>query len=586
MRLRLSIALAAILFLAAIAYSCPRKGQHTLHIYTTNDIHGHYFDSLYTGGKTRGSLLSVSAFMNEQRLKYGKDNVLLLDGGDFLQGDNAAYYYNYVQTSSPHIYPAMAFDIGYDAVIVGNHDIETGPQVYDRIKSEMKVPLLAANAIDPSDGKCHFAQYALVRRAGLKVLIVGFTNPGMRNWLSEDKLAGMDFVDPIKDGFAQKVIDRAVRRTSPDVVVVAIHSGTGKGDASNLEDRGKDLFDSLSGIDALVCAHDHRSYVETKDGRCLVNAGSHCQHISHIQLDVSISGKNVSKNIQAQLCPLDKKLVDKELAKKYHPCYEEVKAFSTKEIGSLAMPLRSRDAYTGMCDLVGLIHTVCLKASGADVCFAAPLKFDASLDEGKIVYDDLFTIYPYENQLFVVEMTGRQIRDYLETSYDGWINTIVVGSGPEGRILTSPEHLLKMKHTKDSRSGKDSWRLFQFCSNLDSASGINYTVCVTMPYGSRVQIHSFADGSAFDESKTYKVAMTSYRASGGGALLGNAGIPEPPVVWKGKEIRDLIYDYILEHKIITPALAGDESLLGSWSFTPQPLCRSLFQEDFKLLFQK
>jgi len=586
MRLRLPIALIAILFLAELAYSCPRGGLHTLHIYTTNDIHGHYFDSLYTGGKTHGSLLAVSAFMKEQRLKYGKDNVLLLDGGDFLQGDNAAYYYNYVQTNSPHIYPRMAFDIGYDAVIVGNHDIETGPQVYDRIKAEMKVPLLAANAIDPSEGKCHFGQYALVRRAGLKVLIVGFTNPGMRNWLSEEKLAGMDFVDPIKDGFAQKMIDSAVRRTSPDVVVAVIHSGTGKGDASSLEDRGKDLFDSLSGIDALVCAHDHKPCVLTRDDCCLVNAGNHCQMISHIRMEVTVSGKNVSKNIQAQLCPLDKKIVDEGLAQKYRPCYEEVKAFSTKEIGDLAMPLHSRDAYTGMCDFVSLIHTVCLKASGAEVCFAAPLKFDASLEEGKIVYDDLFTLYPYENQLFVVQMTGRQIRDYLETSYQGWVNTIVAGSGPDGRVLTSPEHLLKMKHTKDPRSGKDRWTLEQFCSNLDSASGINYSVCVTMPYGSRVQIHSFADGSSFDESRTYKVAMTSYRASGGGGLLEDAGIPEPPIVWKGKEIRDLIYDFILEHKTITPALAGDESLIGKWSFTPQPLCGSMFKEDLKLLFQK
>jgi len=586
MKLKLSVLLAVFLVGTAYACPCPKNGKHSLHIFSTNDIHGHYFDSLYTGGGTQGSLLAVSAFMNEQRRKYGRENVLLIDAGDIFQGDNAAYYYNYINKSCPHPYIGMAYDMGYDAIVVGNHDIETGPAVYDRIKSELKVPFLAANAIDPSTGKSHFRQYAVVRRSGLKVLIVGFTNPGMRNWLSEDKLSGMDFCDPLKDGFAQKIIDQAKSRTSADVVIVAIHSGTGAGDRSQLESQGKDLLKSLKGVDVLICSHDHVPYVEKNGEFCLVNAGSHCNAVSYVRLDVGVEGKTLTKTSYPQICKIDKNVTDSKLSEKYRHCYEEVKAFSTKKIGTLTMPLLARDVYSGPADYINIIHTVCLKASGADVCFAAPLKMDGRVREGEMAYNDLFTIYPYENQLFVVEMTGKQIRDYLEESYDSWINTIVVGSGPDGRVLTSPEHLLKMEQTRDKTTGKMRWRLTQWSSNLDSASGINYTVCVTMPRGARVKIHSFAGGAPFREDATYKVAMTSYRASGGGGLLGRVSVTNPPVVWRGPEIRDLIYEFILEHKTITPALAGDESLIGKWSFTPEPLCGRLLVEDLKLLFPR
>ena len=93
--------LLALAVLAACACQ-PREG--TIHIITTNDVHGAWFDSTYVGGRQVPSLMAVNYYVDSIRAAVGKSNVLLLDAGDCLQGDNAAYYFNYVDTLSEHLF--------------------------------------------------------------------------------------------------------------------------------------------------------------------------------------------------------------------------------------------------------------------------------------------------------------------------------------------------------------------------------------------------------------------------------------------------------------------------------------------------
>ena len=90
--------------------------------------------------------MSVSAYVDSLRNLWGKENIVLLDAGDCLQGDNASFYYNFIDTTSTHLYARMVDYIGYDAVIVGNHDIETGHRVYDKVMSDMKTPFLVRSS--------------------------------------------------------------------------------------------------------------------------------------------------------------------------------------------------------------------------------------------------------------------------------------------------------------------------------------------------------------------------------------------------------------------------------------------------------
>ena len=150
------------------------------------------------------------------------------------------------------------------------------------------------------------------------------------------------------------------------------------------------------------------------DSICLINAGSHCRNLGFGTVTIKVeNGEVVSRTLDADLLAVDKKNVDTRMQELFHPDFEAVKAFTLKEVGELKTDLRTRDAYSGMSDYVNLIHTLSLGCTPARISFAAPLTFNGFIEAGTLVYNDLFTIYPFENQLFVVKMTGREVKDYL-----------------------------------------------------------------------------------------------------------------------------------------------------------------------------
>lgn len=576
MRLK-SFFLLPVLFSAA---ACgPRDGEYTIHLFTTNDVHGTYFDSTYVSERTRPSLMAVSHYVDSVRAASGEENVIFIDAGDCLQGDNAAYYYNYVDTVSRHLYARIAEYMGYDAIVAGNHDIETGHNVYDRIMREMDVPFLAANAVRTDNGRPYFQDYVIVRRHGLKIAILGFTNPGIPGWLSEELWSGMEFRSLLP--YVQEYVDKVISEERPDVVVAAVHSGTGNGDGSMLESQGLDLFRTLRGVDFLVCSHDHRPYVAQNDSICLINSGSHCRNIGHGTVRITVKGgKCAARSLSAELIPVRKEAVDAEMEALFRKDYDAVRAFTLKPVGELDTELLTRDAYRGMCPYMDLLHTVSLSVPEADISFAAPLTFNGRVGAGTILYNDLFTIYPFENQLFVVRMTGKEIKDYLEYSYDTWINT--VDDEKDG-------HLLKIVREPDPRTGQDRWSFVGRAYNFDSAGGLVYTVDVTMPAGGRVSVKSLADGSPFSEDAEYNVAMTSYRASGGGRLMEEgAGIDaaevETRIVARYPEIRELVYGYILENGGIYAEKIKAPAVTGGWSFIPESISGPMLERDMALLF--
>lgn len=571
---------AALTAMAMVACG-PKDGEYTLHLLTTNDIHGTYFDSTYVNSDTRNSLMAVNAKVNDLREQYGSENVILIDGGDFLQGDNAAYYFNYVDTNTTHLYSRMAAYMYYDAVVAGNHDIETGHAVYDRVAAELNaagIPFLAGNAIRNDNGGRYLPEYTILKKNGLKVAVLGYDNANISAWLNESLWSGMKFQSLIP--LVQEDVDRIIASEKPHAVIVAVHSGNGAGDGAVLESQGLDLFQSLHGVDFLVCAHDHRANTVNKEDICLINSGSHSRNLGHGTISISIKkGKVVAKNIDAELIPIDKNVCDEQMKAAFHDDYLKVKEFTLREIGSLATPLYSRQAFAGMSDFINLIHTITLKSSGAQVSFAAPLSQNGIVKAGTLIYNDLFTIYPYENQLYKISMSGKEIVDCLEYSYDAWIQNPLASGG----------HVLKIANRPDSRNGNTRWSFIGTSFNFDSAGGLNYTVDVTKPYGERVNVSSLADGSAFNLDEQYSVALTSYRASGGGDILKKgAGIDvaniNDRVIETYPEIRELLYEFIQENGELRSDLMGDKSLLGDWYFAPKALVTPLIANDMGLLF--
>ena len=566
-----------------------KDGEYTLDLLTTNDVHGCWFDSSYTDGTVKNSLFAINGLVNRFRDSLGADNVILLDAGDCLQGDNAPYLFNYVDTVSPHLFPRLVDYMKYDAVCVGNHDIETSHPVFDRVREQMEafgIPFLGGNAIKDSskvsDGNYpfedrYFQTYRILQKGGLKVAVLGYSNPNMSAWLDESVFSGMHFVSLIP--LVQQDVDKIREKEKPQVVIVAVHSGTGEGNSSNPESQGLDLLSTLRGVDFVVCSHDHRPFIAEQDSICLVNSGSHAKNIGHGKVSLTVKGgKIISKTLSAETIPVDISTTDTAMSNAFHPDYLKVKQFTLAPVGTLDKDMLTRDAYRGMCGYVNFIHTIGLTQTEAEISIAAPLTYNKTIDAGELVFNDLFSLYPFENQLFVINMTGKEIKEYLECSYDNWIMSDTTG------------HLLKIQLREDPRNNQETWSFVNRSYNFDSAAGIYYTVDIDKEKGERIRILSMADGSAFDPEKTYKVAMTSYRASGGGKLLDDAGIEsdriDERIVHRYPEYREMIFKYLLKNKAIVTDKVSDRNVIGGWEFIPRMKAKKLLDNDMNLLFRE
>ena len=576
-----------LIVMAMMFASCNFEPErHTLHVVSTGDVHGAWFDDDYLdSGEKSTSLIAVSKKINDLRDSVGAENVLLIDAGDCLQGDVAPYYYNYVKTDVPHLFPRMMKYIGYDCVVVGNHDIETGHEVYDKVRKEMDeagVPWLGGNTIC-ENGDIYFQEYKVFERAGLKVLVLGYTNPNIPEWLQEEKWKGLTFNSLVP--YVQERVDAVKAKENPDVTVVAVHSGTGNGDGNILENQGLDLFQSLKGVDLIITAHDHKPHVDNVNGVAYQNGGAKAAKIGHSVIEVTKNnGKVMNVNAITTIDDVDKNDVDSAMKEYFAADYEEVKRFSTNKIGTLEETIRTRDAFRGQCAYTNLINTVMLRATDADITFTAPLTYNGIVNAGDIRYCDLRTIYPFENEMVVLKMKGEEIKDFLEFSYDKWIN--VCNSDDAGN---SDAHVLKIIEKDDQRNGAKGWSFVDKSYNFESAAGLNYIVDVTKPLGKRVIINGLANNRPFDYDEFYKVAMTSYRFSGAGDLLPDgAGISQEEsqkrVVAKYREIRDLINDFVVDNQNIKIDMISDKKVLGEWRFEPANVVEPLMAKDMNLLF--
>ena len=551
-----------------------------LKVVQTSDIHGNFYPrDFILQREAAGSLARVYAFVRKERETY-KDNLILLDNGDILQGQPTAYYYNYIDTVSPHLTAEMLNFMGYNAGNMGNHDVETGRAVFDRWAGECHAPVLGANIIDTATGETHFPPYVALERDGVKI-VLGMITPAIPVWLSENLWKGLRFDD--MEDTARKWMKIIREKERPDIVIGMFHAGQ---DALLMggkyrENASLNVARNVPGFDIVLMGHDHARECKkvqnvAGDSVLVIDPASNGIVVSDIDITVKLrNGKVVDKKIDGTLTETGSYGISDEFMKHFAPQYTTIQDFVSKKIGRFTETISTRSAYFGSSAFIDLIHTLQLKISGADISFAAPLSYDTQIKEGDVYVYDMFNLYKYENMLYTMRLSGKEVHDALEMSYDLWTN----------RMASPDDHILLFRDKpREGAADRASFKNFSF--NFDSAAGIIYTVDVTKPSGQKVTVLSMADGTPFDMNKMYTVALNSYRGNGGGELLTKgAGIPQDELKGRiisstDKDLRYYLMQYIEQTKVIEPRA------LGQWKFVPEEWAVPASKRDYEFLFGK
>lgn len=555
------------------------KKTVSLRIIETSDVHGAFFPYDFINRKPKvGSLARVSSYVNKLRQTYG-ENLILLDNGDILQGQPLCYFYNFINTSDTNIAAEVVNYMKYDAQVFGNHDVETGHDVYDKWIKELNCPTLGANVINTETGKPYVTPYIILHRQGVKIAILGMLTPAIPNWLTEDLWKGMRFDNMVKS--AKYWMEHLQKVEKPDIIIGLFHSGKEGGITTDEyeEDASIRVAKEVPGFDLIFYGHDHTRNNDIvtnsigKDVVCL-DPSNNAVFVSDASIELTLKGKKVvDKHITGNLVNVIDEPIDEEYMSHFQPHIDKINGFVNKKIGEAKQSISSRDAFFGSSAFSDLILNLQLEITGADIAFNAPLSLNAVIQKGDILMSDMFNLYRYENQLYVMRLTGEEIRKHLEMSYDLWVNT-----------MKSPEdHLLLL--TERTRDDQQRLGFKNFLFNFDSAAGIDYEVDVTKPDGEKVHILQMTNGESFDESKWYKVAINSYRANGGGELLTlGAGIPQDQlksrVIWMSE--KDQRY-YLM--KEIEKAGVIDPQPNNNWKFVPEEWVKQAAERDRALLFK-
>ncbi|MDE5686537.1 MAG: 5'-nucleotidase C-terminal domain-containing protein [Paramuribaculum sp.] len=566
----------------AMAFSILTASAMSKHLqiaYTT-DVHGCFFPTNYstlTDGE--GSLARIMTAVDSLRSRPEGKELLLLDNGDILQGQPTAYYYNYIDTTATHLVSEILNYMGYDATTIGNHDVETGHPVYDRFRRSNSMPMLGANVIDINSGEPYFQPYAVFDRNGIRVAVLGMITPGIPSWLPEILWSGLRFDDMTET--ARKWIPIIKEKEHPDIIVGLFHSGHNEASTTGnvIENASVKVAREVPGFDVILMGHDHRLYNETitnVEGKSVkvLNPANNARYLGLVDIDIEVNESDNAiqqKSIRTGLIDVRRIEPSQDFMNQFRPQCEAVHSFVNRTIGECQTDLSADDAFFGPSKFMSLLHKLQLEISGADISFAAPLSFGAMIRKGPVRVSDMFTLYKYENMLYVMELTGAEIKNYLEESYSLWTAQLKPGQ----------PHIINF--ASDSPTASDN-RLSNPAYNFDSAAGVNYTVDITKPKGEKITITGMSDGRVFDPAAKYTVAVNSYRGNGGGDLLTKgAGISHEELsgrVMRATE-KDLRY-YLIKEIEKNPVIEGSQ--ISNWKFIPEQTAAEAIAIDRKILF--
>jgi 2',3'-cyclic-nucleotide 2'-phosphodiesterase/3'-nucleotidase len=525
----------------AFAASTARPAREiTILVAATTDVHGHLagWDYYSSRADTAHGLSRAATIVDSLRIA-APGRVVLVDAGDMLQGTPLTYVAARRETFAVHPVFAAMNAMHYDAAAVGNHEFNYGLPFLFAAAKGAHFPLLAANAY-PSSGAAPFPGRTIVERAGVRVALIGATTPGSNAW-DRDNLSGRLMIGAIVPAVRAQV--DSARRERASVIVVVVHTGLGEPSSYDTvatrlpsENVAAEIAREVPGIDLIVYGHSHKQMADTViAGTLLMQPKNWAQSVAVAELRLQeadgtwrVTGKH-SSLIQAARHVESSAVLSAAAAG-----HEAAKTYVAMTIGTTDARWSTDSGRVMDTPLADFILDVERTTAKSDLASTAVFDVGARIDSGPVTVGEIARLYPYENTLSAVRITGAQLKAYLEYSarYYGTFGT------SEPAVHTDVPGY-----------------------NFDVVSGADYTIDLSRPVNSRITSLSVR-GKPVQDSDSFTLALNNYRRSGGGgyAMLTDA----PEVYTSTAEIRDLLIAEVERRKRIAPA----DYFHRNWSIVP------------------
>lgn len=398
---------------------------------------------------------------------------ILIDNGDFLQGSLSTYYFDYIaQKTNPMLH--LANTIGYDVAIFGNHEFNYPLTSVNKMRNSCEFPWIAGNIGD-------FAKPYIIKTVRDKrIAIVGVTTHFTPLWDEQNYTKSLTFTNALDS--AKYWVQYVYKHEHTDYIVLSYHGGFTSDPNShtpfakpNGENQANEML-QIPHLDALITGHQHLQIATVSDGIPVVQPGANGNCIGLVTLGDSPEAK----------------LIQMEPREEYF--LEEVTAWLFQKIGYSDCDL----TYHGLLNsrihkpaFVDFLHDVQLNETGADISLVELMFHEQGGFKDHITNYDVLKNISRPNTLKVLLLSGRDIKAAMEQC------AAVFAINQHGEIDFSYN-----VHTNEPQP-----YLYDYFGGLD------YTIDVNKPVGSRVQQITFK-GHPLKLSDTYKVVMNSYRATG------------------------------------------------------------------------
>lgn len=403
MKKKLLSLIIAISMLICSLISCQQQiPQEKIVILYENDVH------CAVEGYTK------LAAMKEE-LKSSYDYVGVVSVGDFVQGGTLGTI-----SSGEYIVNLMNL-VGYDAITLGNHEFDYKLTRLMELTSMMKTKPLSANFRKISDNSNVFDPYSIVSYGETDIAYIGVTTPSTLSSSSPMQFKDTDgnyiysFNPESIYDIVQENID-AAKKDGADYVIALTHVGIE--DAQDYS-TAIEIAENTDGIDVILDGHSH-SVVENmkitdKGGNevILSSTGTKFEHIGKLTIE---EGKFETSLVKTEEYEKTSEAVDTYLAQ----INEEYQKLGERKIGVSDVNLITHDANgdrlvrRAETNLGNLCADAFRLVTGADIGYINGGGLRAPISVGDITFNDILSIYPFNNQVVVCEMTGQAIKDMLE----------------------------------------------------------------------------------------------------------------------------------------------------------------------------